>query len=199
LRTRVSETRTWGYTLTEVILAMAVMAVAVPLVLGLVVASGESSRQAERETRAVITARSVFEELRRAQEGSSDLIRANELPWGSGPLNTFAAGVGGGGAISGPSGSESGGGEWLILELDRGGEILGLADDMEYEERWDGEDSEVVAIAAVRGYLQEVENVELVAGEPLRVFRVELRIESPARAAARDRESLLFLKTDSLR
>jgi hypothetical protein len=70
---------------------------------------------------------------------------------------------------------------------------------MEYEERWDGEDSEVVAIAAVRGYLQEVENVELVAGEPLRVFRVELRIESPARAAARDRESLLFLKTDSLR
>ena len=52
-----------GYTLTEVVLAMGVAAVAVPLALGLILAGLEGSRQAERETRSVMTARSVFEEL----------------------------------------------------------------------------------------------------------------------------------------
>lgn len=188
-----------GYTLTEVILAMAVMAIAVPLILGLVVAGGESSRQAERETRAVITARTVFEELRRALEGNSEFIETNDLPWGSGEISPAFGGIGGGGSIAGPGSGSEEGSDWLILELDRQGEIVGLADDMKYEERWEGENQDVVGLAAVRGYSQQIENVEISDGEPLSVFRVEVRIESPARAEARNRERLVFVKSDSLR
>ena len=70
---------------------------------------------------------------------------------------------------------------------------------MEYEDRWQGEGSDVVSLAAVRGYSQEVENAEIVDGVPLQVFRMEVRIESPARAESRDRRRLVFIKSDSLR
>ena len=57
----------------------------------------------------------------------------------------------------------------------------------------------MVSLAAVRGYSQEVENAEIVDGVPLQVFRMEVRIESPARAESRDRRRLVFIKSDSLR
>ena len=180
-----------GYTLTEVILAMAVMAVSVPLILGLVVAGGEASRQAERETRAVITARTVFEEIRRAREDNSEFIAVTDLPWDENTAETIIEGTGA--SSAGPSD------DWLIFELDGDGDILGIADGMSYDERWTGEGVEVVGLAAVRGYFQEIENVELVEGEPLSVFLIEVRVETPARALAVDRDSSSFIKTDSLR
>lgn len=189
-----------GYTLTEVMLAMAVMAITVPLILGLVVAGSESSRQSERETRGVITARSVFEEVRRALDGNSEVIDENDLPWGTGAANTAVAGAFGGSSIPGPSsGSDEGGQEWLMLELDRDGVIIGQASDMKYEDRWEGDNAEVTSLAAVRGYADEVENAELVDGVALNVFRLEVRIENPARAKAEDRQRLSFIKSDSLR
>ncbi|MDQ8192042.1 type IV pilus modification PilV family protein [Roseibacillus persicicus] len=186
--------RAAGYTLTEVIIAMAVMAISVPLILGLVVAGSESSRQSERETRGVITARSVFEEIRRALDGNSELIETSDLPWGTDSASNSAGFFGGGG-----SSSEEGDDDWLILELDLDGAIIGVASDMEYEERWEGENSDVISLAAVRGYGQEVEDAELVPGVPLNVFRVEVRIESPARALAENRSRLTFIKSDSLK
>ncbi len=190
-----------GYNLTEVILAMAVMSVSVPLILGLVVAGGESSRRAEQETRAVMTARSVFEELRHAQEGNSGIIAADEIPWGAGPVNAGVAGIGGGRSIPGPlSGSENSNDDgWLLLELDADGALIDLADEMDYEEGWRGLNERVTSIAAVRGFSQEVEDAEISEGQPLRVFRIEVRIETPARAAARSRERTVFIKSDSLR
>lgn len=178
---------------------MAVMAIAVPMILGLVVAGGESSRQAERETRAVLTARTVFEEIRRTLDGNSEFIEVADLPWRINAADTSGAGVGGGGAVSGAATTPETGEDWLIFELNRDGEILAQADEMEYEEGWRGSDPAVTALAAVRGYFQEVEDAELVDGEPLQVFRIELRVESPARALARDRERVVFFKSDSLR
>lgn len=184
-----------GYTLTEVILAMSVVAVAVPMILGLVVAGGESSRKAERETRAVITARSVFEELSLASRGNSEFISELDLPWSEAEVNAGQEGGGGGGTI-GDSSDED---DWLLLELNRDGDILGVATGMEYEGRWEGEGLDVTGIAAVRGYLEEVEGVVLTDGELLTVFRVEVRVEAPARAELKDRDSFSFLKTESLR
>lgn len=176
---------------------MSVVAVAVPLVLGLVVAGGESSRKAELETRAVITARSIFEEVRLAGASNSELIEELDLPWSEEEVAAGQEGIGGGGAVG--SGNASDEDDWLLLELNRDGEIIGIAREMEYEGRWVGDDVEVTGIAAVRGYLEEVEGVELTAGELLTVFRVEVRIEAPARAEAKDRDSFSFLKTESLR
>lgn len=175
---------------------MSVVAVAVPLILGLVVAGGESSRQAELETRAVITARNVFEELRRVQNGSGDFIEVEDLPWAEGAAESLIEGVAGGGAASG-SGVEDA--DWLIFDLNADGEILGKTEAMEYEGRWEGEGNEVVGLAAVRGYLQELEGVELTGGESLSVFLVEVRVETPARAEAKNRKSFSFVKNDSLK
>ncbi len=183
------EKQRFGFTLTEVILAISVMAVALPLILSVVVAGGESSRQAERETRAVMTARSVFEEVRRALNNNSALIARTDLPWGTEAVNSV--GTGGVGGASSAAAEE--GGEWLIFELNRDGEIIGRATDMKYEESWRGENADVTALAAVRGYGEEVE------GPSLTVFRIEVRVESPARAAAQYRDREVFIKTDSLR
>jgi hypothetical protein len=163
-------------------LAMAVMAVTIPLVLALVVAGGESSREAERETRSVMTARSVFEEVRRARVGNSDLVEEGELPWGEGE--------------AGPSfsGEES---EWLTFELDREGRLLGVADGVDYEEGLSGDSPEVTAFAAIRGRMAVLEGTTDAEGEPLELFQLELRIESPARGVARARERNLFIKTDA--
>ena len=180
-----------GYTLTEVILAMAVMAISVPLILGLVVAGGEASRQAERETRAVMTARTVFEELRRTRDGNSEFIEESDLPWAANAAEDL---IDGGGSSSGGTSDD-----WLIFELNSDGDILGKAENMGYEGRWTGEGNEVVGLAAVRGYSQEIENVELVDGEPLSVFLIEVRVESPARAEAENRNRSSFIKSDSLR
>ena len=170
---------------------MAVMAVTVPLILGLVVAGGEASRQAERETRAVMTARTVFEEIRRARDGNSEFIEAVDLPWDASTAEELIEGA--------DSSSEEPSDDWLIFELDSDGEILGKADGLSYDERWTGEGNEVVALAAVRGYFKEIEDVELVEGEPLNVFLIEVRVETPARAVAVDRKSISFIKSDSLR
>ena len=165
---------------------MAVMAVTVPLILGLVVVGSNSSRAAERETRAVMTARSVFEQVRLAREGNSALIEAEDLPWA---------------ADAEPSSSGAGAenSDWLILELNQTGDILGVAEGMGYEDAWQGSGVQVVGLAAVRGYFQQVENVEVTDGEPLSVFRVEVRVESPARATVASRERSVFIKSDSLR
>ena len=199
-----TEGRSRGYSITEVVLAMAVAALALPLTLGLVVAGGVSSRDAERETRAVITARSVYEEVRRAFNGNSEFVDRDDLPWGTGPTidPTGGSGTLQGGAISsgGADGNEEEGDpDWLILELNREGEIIGQATSMFYEDAWEGLDSEVVALAAVRGGLREVGDAEVVEGVPLRVFRMELRIETPARASSEDRDRTVFFKSDSLR
>jgi len=188
-----------GSTLTEVMLAMAVVAITVPLTLGLVLAGGEGSRLAEQETRAVMTSRSVFEELRRAQNNNSAFIDVADLPWGTGNLLNVTGGLAGGGSIGGNLDTRTGDAEWLILELNKEGEIIGLASDMLYDDRWDGRNNEVTALAAVRGYSQEIEDVEVVAGEPLMVFRIEVRVETPARAEAEDRRRTVFIKSDSLR
>lgn len=170
---------------------MAVMAVSVPLILGLVVAGGEASRQAERETRGVMTARTVFEEIRRAQNGNSAFIDEVDLPWAENTEESMMDGT------ASASGDEAD--EWLIFELNVDGDILRKSDDMEYDGRWSGEGVEVVSLAAVRGYFQEVEDVELADGEPLNVFLVEVRVETPARAEAKNRTRLTFVRSDSLK
>lgn len=161
---------------------MAVMSVTIPIVLGLVVAGGESSRQAERETRAVMTARSVFEELRRAENGSSELLQRADLPWvGTDP-------------------NDPGAGEaWLIFEVSSEGRLLSLASDMEYEGSWTGPSSEVTTIAAVRGLPTVMEGAFLPDGSPLSVFQLEVRVESPARAIARDRQREIFYRSQQPR
>lgn len=189
-----------GYTLTEVLLAISVMAVALPLILGLVVAGGESSRQAEWETRSVITARSVYEELRRAANNNGEFLTQGDLPWPTGvPSNiTGAAGGAFGGAFGGGAVEEEDDG-WLILELDKDGRIIGHAADTMYEDAWEGDNVDVASLAAVRGKSQEIENVELAPGVPLNIFRIEVRIESPARAEVENRERIVFIRSDSLR
>lgn len=193
-----SFSKTPGYTLTEVILAMAVVSVSLPLILGLVVAGGESSRRAERETRAVLSARSVFEEVRRAINNNSEFINESDLPWRGGNAVNIGA-LSGGSFGSAASGESEGDDEWLLLELDKNGAIIGHADEMEYEDAWEGTDVKVAALAAVRGFFQEVENVEITDGVPLNVFRVEVRIESPAQAESDVREQVVFIQSNSLR
>jgi len=169
-----------GYTLTEVMIAMAVMAVTIPIALGLVIAGGESSRQSERTTRAVMTARSVFEELRRASNGSSAILKEADLPWSE---------------VSSENIGESE--DWLIFEVDSEGRILGVADEMEYGEGWSGDGSEVTTIAAVRGMATDLEGVQRADGETLTTLQLELRVESPARAQAAHRKQKIYYKTDS--
>ncbi|MBK1833320.1 type IV pilus modification PilV family protein [Roseibacillus ishigakijimensis] len=194
MRTRANSAAAAGYTLTEVMLALAVVAIAVPLALGLVVAGGESSRRAEVETRAVMTARSVFEEIRRGLEGNSEHFGPDDLPWGTGAANSSA-----GGSIGSGGDDDEEEEDWLLLELNRDGEIVGLAEGMTYEEGWEGQDPAVVSLAAVRGYSQQVPDVEIVDGQSLYVFRIEIRIETPARATVENREREVFIKSDSLR
>lgn len=161
---------------------MAVMAVTIPIVLGLVVAGGESSRQAERETRAVMTARSVFEELRRAEDGTSEILQRADLPWVDADPNDASAGE-----------------AWLIFEVSREGRLLNLARNMEYEGAWTGQGTDVITIAAVRGLPTVMEGAFLPDGSPLSVFQLEVRVESPARAVARDRGREIFYKSQQLR
>lgn len=88
---------------------------------------------------------------------------------------------------------------WLILELDKDGRIIGHAADTMYEDAWEGDNVDVASLAAVRGKSQEIENVELAPGVPLNIFRIEVRIESPARAEVENRERIVFIRSDSLR
>lgn len=171
-----------GYTLSEVIIAMAVVAIVIPLVLGLVVAGGEGSRKAERETRAVMTARSVFEETRLALTGNSDLIARDDLPW----VNLLDEDS----QSTEPS-------DWLFFELNQEGRILARAQDMTYEDGWRGDTSEVVAFAAIRGQSVQIENTGDGDGMPMQAFQLELRVEDPARGRAEARDRNVFIKTES--
>lgn len=173
-----------GYTLSEVIMAMAVVAIVIPLVLGLVIAGGEGSRKAERETRAVMTARSVFEEARLALTNSSELVQREELPWANIRDGRSEA--------TEPS-------DWLFFELDQEGRVLRQSPEMTYEEGWRGESPDIVAIAAIRGGLVEIEGTADSEGAPMQIFQLELRVEDPARASANNRERSVFIKTESLR
>lgn len=178
-----------GYSLTEVIIAVGVVAISVPLVLALVVAGSESSQLAERETRAVFTARAIFEEVALAQEGESLVIAAEELPWvASGEADATGLPVG-----------KSGAEEWLILELDSEGDVLASNPELDYQEAWTGATSEVRGLAAIRGYRVVVEEADFSGADALEVFQVELRVEYPARAKAGDRRGSSFIKVNSAR
>lgn len=165
-------------------MAMAVVAIVIPLVLGLVIAGGEGSRKAERETRAVMTARSVFEEIRLAFSDGGEIVEQEDLPW-----------------IAIQEGRSEGTeqSDWLFFELDQEGRILGQSVDMTYEEGWRGESADVVAFAAIRGGLVEIAGTTDSDGLPMQIFQLELRIENPARALAEDRDRNVFIKTESQR
>ncbi|MEM9080100.1 MAG: hypothetical protein AAGC74_05345 [Verrucomicrobiota bacterium] len=182
-----------GYTLTEVVIAVGVVAISSPLILALVVSGGETSRLAEEETRAVFAARTVYEEMRRAQEDKSEFLSSDDFPWTVGQSSASQFG-----------GSNLGGAEdedrWLIFEMNRDGEILRLSDDMGYEDRFVGEDLEVTSIAAVRGYGAQLEELTYGSGSGgLEVLRIEVRIESPARAPQERRKREVFVKNFSSR
>jgi hypothetical protein len=68
---------------------------------------------------------------------------------------------------------------------------------MNYEEGWSGDSPEVTAFAAIRGRMAALEGTRDAEGEPLEVFQLELRIESPAQAVARARDRNVFIKTDA--
>lgn len=178
-----------GYSLSEVMIAVGVVAISVPLVLALVVAGGESSQLAERETRSVFTSRTIFEEVALAQEGNSDVIELEDLPWD----------LPGEGDDTGLPLGRSGSSEWLMLELDNEGALLEANSDLNYDDAWSGTNPEVRGLAALRGYRAEIEESSQQGSEPLEVFQLELRIEYPARAAAEDRERSVFVKVDSSR
>lgn len=178
-----------GYSLSEVIIAVGVVAISVPLVLALVVAGGESSQLAERETRSVFTARTIFEEVALAEKDNSELIEREDLPW-SFPEEGDESGL--------PTG-KSGNSEWLMLELDNQGAVIAANSGLNYEEAWSGTNPEVRGLAALRGYQVEIEESVAQDGEPLEVFQLELRIEYPARAEAADREGSVFVKVNSSR
>lgn len=179
-----------GFTLTEVMLTLAVMAVVLPVLFGLVAAGNFTGLRAERKTRAIYSAEVVFEEIRRALNGNGSVIMSDDLPWGQAVVSSDGTGF----TNPGDGGGEDG---WLILRLDSDGRILGVAD-MRYEEglRETPQPGErpVAGIAAIRGSSFQLENAEFVEGEPMSLANIEVRIEYPAQAAVGNRQSEVFFK-----
>lgn len=175
-------------------IALALVAVIVPLSLALVVNAGDTSRRAAEETRAVLSARTVFEELRRAEVDSSEFIAKSDLKWGVGDsAPNFPGGSTGGGI------DDSGENDWLLLLLDKDGEILEVAEDLTYEEAYKGESDEATTLAAVRGYSVNVDGLSAESEDGFPLFQLEVRIETPLRTEAEHRDREIFIRSDSNR
>lgn len=157
-----------GFSLIEAIVSVGILALAIPLVLGALVESGNSGTAAAAETRSGWIVPACLDELKAASEGKSSLIPST-------PLGTAFPAAG----------------QVYGIAFDASGESLGAVDKAGYEsgvKRVANEDVRYIAI-------MEGEVLTAKAGSaPMRSIRVS--IEYPAAAPAAKRAKLdFFTKT----
>lgn len=161
-----------GFTLMEVVISVGVLAVAVPVVLAMVVAGGESSRIADDETRAVLVARSVVEEIRAAREGEGRVLR-RKLDWPKFPAT----------------------GDRLVLMVDGEGVLVReLEADRYASGERGGEARFLVSVKGVAAGPDRPDQNSPGGSTIEELSRVEVSVETPPVAAVKNRRKFVFVQ-----
>lgn len=152
----------------EIVISVGIVGLAIPLVLGLLVVSGESSRKASDDTKAAFLARTFAQEVESARTGQSELFET-ALTWPSFP----------------------GGGGRLVFVSDIDGLNLRSVGSESYETGVKpnsniGGDS--AYLISVRGSFTELQNLPDVKN----VSQVEISVEMPAVAPSQQRRKNVF-------
>ena len=154
-----------GFSLMEVVIAVGVLAVAIPVVMAMLVAGTRSSRVATDETQAALIARSVMQEIRAARDGQGALVEG-ALGWPE-----F------------PSGAER-----LVFSVDAGGEMLAELGTGDYESGLrDGEVQYLVSVMGTRQPLEGRPDVDVLS-------KVVVSVETPPGARPDDRRKFEFVQ-----
>ncbi len=154
-----------GFSLMEVVIAVGVLAVAIPVIMAMMVAGTRSSRVATDETQAALIARSVMQEIRSARDGKGGLVEGT-LPWPEFPT----------------------GGERLVFSVDAGGRLVEQLGDGDYTTGL--RDREVQYLVSAAGTLHR-----LPGSPDLEVLsKVVVSIETPPGAKPEDRRKFEFVQ-----
>ncbi len=154
-----------GFSLMEVVIAVGVLAVAIPVIMAMMVAGTRSSRVATDETQAALIARSVMQEIRSARDGQGALVEET-LPWPEFPA----------------------GGERLVFSVNVGGELVERLGDGEYATGLrDREVQYLVSAAGALHRLQDAPDVEVLS-------KVVVSVETPPGAKPEDRRKFEFVQ-----
>lgn len=153
-----------GSSLIEVMIAMGVLAVAVPLVLGTMVQTGGSNLSAQAETRSSWIVQSCFEELQYAMRGESQYIE---------PLKP---------------GEDFGNNSPLALGFGIEGSVLGKVSGGSYDRGVTNLSNKPVRYIAVMSGEKEKNE----AGEETKGLKVKITLEYPAGAPAAKRQKIDF-------
>jgi len=163
---RVSRNRACGgFSLMEVVIAVGVLAVAIPVIMAMMVSGLRSSRVATDETQAALIARSVMQEIRSARQGTGGLVEGT-LAWPEFP----------------------GGGDRLVFSVDAGGRLLERMEDGAYATGVREPDVQYLVSAAGTPHRLE-------GGADLEVLsKVVVSVETPPGARAEDRRKFEFVQ-----
>jgi hypothetical protein len=149
----------------EVVIAVGVLAVAIPVIMGMMVTGTRSSRVATDETQAALIARSVMQEVRSARDGRGLLVDGT-LPWPEFPA----------------------GGERLVFSAGAGGELLERLGDGEYASGL--RDREVRYLVSATGTRHRLEAMP----DETVLSKVVVSVETPPGAKPEDRKKHEFVQ-----
>lgn len=154
-----------GFSLMEVVIAVGVLAVAIPVVMAMLVTGNRSSRVATDETQAALIVRSVMQEVRSARDGRGALVEGT-LPWPDFPS----------------------GGQRLVFSVDQEGR---LAEQLEAGDYAAGvRDGEVKYLVSVAGALHPLEgqpDLDVLS-------KVVVSVEGPPAAKPEDRRKFEYVQ-----
>ena len=154
-----------GFTLTESVISLGVLGLIIPLILGLLVAGGETSQRASNETKAVFMARTIMQEVEAAREGRGELI-SGVLSWPSFPVD----------------------GGRLVFTANQDGLLLSNVATSDYET---GVNLPSVSyLVSVRGVEEGIPSL----GDAETISKVEVTVEAPAAAVSGNRKRETFIQ-----
>ena len=154
-----------GFSLMEVVISVAVIAIIIPIVMALTVAGGEGSSEAADETRSILIVQSVLQEIERASNGQG-LVYEGTIGWPDFPEE----------------------GEIMAFTVDRAG---GLRAVMNAEEFATGtRDLETAFIVSAAGQLHEPPGITA-AGN---LSKVEITVGTPPGAPESQRRKMRFVR-----